>query len=50
MLQIDRGVVAYGAPDLIDILVVHDGEKPGAQIGAGLPQMFLTKRPRKRFL
>ena len=29
---------------------MHDGEEPGAQIGTGLPQMFLAKRAGECFL
>ena len=36
--------LAHGAPDIIHVLIVENGEKPGAEVGAGLPQMRFRQR------
>jgi len=41
----DTDPFAGRAPDVVDILVVQDREEPGAQIGAGLPEMLFGNRP-----
>src|SRR6202008_1026438 len=41
VLDVDRRRFARLAPHRVDILMVHNGEKPGADIRSGLPQMKL---------
>jgi len=43
---LDRDIDPFAdrAPDVVDMLVVQDREKPGAQIGAGLPEMLFGDR------
>src|SRR5437764_10060431 len=40
----DVDALAHRAPDIVDVLIVQDREQPGAQIGAGLPQMLFGDR------
>jgi hypothetical protein len=35
--QIDGCTLPYGMSDLVNVLIVHNGKEPRAQIGAGLP-------------
>jgi hypothetical protein len=44
MLHRDPIALAEGAADIIDILVVKDGEKPSTQIGSRLPKMLFGDR------
>ncbi len=41
--QPDRRALAHPTADLVDILIVEDGEQPGPQIGPFLPQMKLPQ-------
>ena len=50
MLEIDTSLVAYRSPDYVDILIVHDREQPGANIGAGLPQVSFIDGAREGLL
>ena len=40
LLDCDAHPLAHRAAHVVDMLIVQDGEEPGAQIGAGLPQML----------
>jgi hypothetical protein len=42
--ELDAAGFAHRAPDIVDMLIVQDREEPGAQIGAGLPQMLFGDR------
>jgi len=48
--DIDRRVYARRAPHHVDVLIVHYGEKPCAQIAARLPQMSLGHRAHESVL
>ena len=37
LLDVDRCFFAHRAPDHVDVLIVHDGEKPGPDVGTCLP-------------
>ena len=41
VLDVDRRGLTRLAPHRVDILMVHNGEKPGAEVCSGLPQMKL---------
>ena len=49
---IDRafGPFTQGAAQVVDVLVMKNGKKPGPQIGTGLPQMLLGDRAQKAIL
>src|SRR6516164_384794 len=50
VLDVDRRRFTHLAPHSIDVLMVHNGEKPGADIRSGLPQMKLCQCPQQRVL
>jgi hypothetical protein len=50
VLDVDRRGFTRLPPHRIDVLMVHNGEKPGADIRSGLPQMKLCQCPKQRVL
>ena len=43
-------LVAHRTPHHVDIMIMHDREEPGANVGAGLPKMGLGYRAQQRLL
>jgi hypothetical protein len=41
----DVGAFTYRTANVVDMLMVQDGEEPSPQIGAVLPEMLLGDRP-----
>jgi len=50
VIRIDPVALANRAAYVVDVIVVHDGEKPGTQIGARFPQPRSFQRTEQRVL
>ena len=50
ILDRDADALAHRAAHVVDMLVVEDGEEPGAEVRAGLPEMRLRERPHEAAL